>query len=261
VTAYFADGGFQAYAHRGGAALWPQNTLEAFRGAADLGYRYIETDVQATRDGVLVLFHDPDLGGLTDGRGPVGDLDWDDARRLDAAYSFDPAAGYPLRGCGVRIPTLEEVLAGFPDVSFTLELKIAGIEQRLFDLLERTGRHDSVIVGSFLGNALERFRAVSGGRIATSATRGEVKRMWAASRFGLRVRTAADAFQVPPHYRIRVVDRRFVRACHRAGAKVHVWTVDDPEELRTLLDAGVDGMMSDRPDLLRDVLRERGTDV
>ena len=258
---YFGDGGFEAYAHRGGAGLWPQNTMMAFRGAVDLGYRFIETDVQKTLDGRLVLFHDPVLDGLTDGRGAVADWDWEDLNRLDAGYAFGPDRGFPHRRSGARIPLVEEAFAAFPDVSFTLELKVAGVAEPLVELIRRFEREDTVIIGSFLPDAMAEFRRASGGRIATSATKREVQAMWAASRIGARIPVAADAFQVPPVRRVRVVDRRFVAACHRAGKPVHVWTVDDPAEMRALLDLGVGGIMSDRPDVLRDVLAERGMRV
>lgn len=258
---FFGDGGFQAYAHRGGAALWPQNTLTAFQGAADLGFRFIETDVQMTRDGRLVLFHDPVLDGLTDGRGVVADWDWEDLQRLDAGHAFGPDRGFPHRRSGVRIPLVEEVFAAFPYVSFTLELKVAEVAGPLVELIHRFEREDTVIIGSFLPDALRLVRRMSGGRIATSATKGEVRAMWAASRIGARIPVAADAFQVPPFHRVRIVDRRFVSACRRAGKPVHVWTVDDPAEMRSLLDLGVGGIMSDRPDILRDVLAERGMRV
>jgi glycerophosphoryl diester phosphodiesterase len=261
MKAYFGDGGFQAYAHRGGAALWPQNTLTAFQGAVDLGFRFIETDVQMTRDGKLVLFHDPVLDDLTDGRGAVAEWTWEDLRRLDAGYAFGREQGFPHRGAGVRIPTVEEVFAAFPDVSFTLELKVNGAAATLIELIRRFGREDTVIIGSFLQDALSEFRVGSGGRIATSATKREAQAMWAASRIGARIPVAADAFQVPPVHRVRVVDRCFVSACRRAGKPVHVWTVNEPDAMRSLLDLGVGGIMSDRPDLLRDVLAERGKDV
>jgi len=246
------------FAHRGSRVLWPENTMVAFQGAVDLGYRYLETDVHVSRDGVVVLFHDDSLHRLTDGRGKVWEWTWEVLRTLDAAYHFDPDGGHPLRGTGVRIPTLEEAAATLPEALFNLDLKQRGIEERLAAEIERLGLADRVLIGSFHDGRIRRFREASRGRVATSAGPLEVSAALTAARLGRPVRTRADAFQVPERGGpLRVVGRRFLDAVHGGGAQVHVWTVNDPGAMWRLLDMGVDGIVTDRPDLLDEVVGER----
>jgi glycerophosphoryl diester phosphodiesterase len=246
------------FGHRGSNLLWPQNTMVAFQWALDLGLRYLETDVHATRDGRVVTFHDDCLERLTDGRGPVWEHDWEELRDLDAAYHFDPGRGYPLRGTGVRIPLLEELLAAFPQCLLNLDLKQAGIEEMLAAELARLGAEDRVLVGSFHDGRLTRFRRASSGRVATSAGPRAVVAALGACRLGRPLGGAADAYQVPERAGpLQVVGERFVEAAHRAGKQVHVWTVNDPADMHRLLDLGVDGIVSDRADLLVRVVAER----
>lgn len=246
------------FAHRGSRKLWPQNTMAAFQGAVDLGYRYLETDVHVTRDGVVVLFHDDVLERLTDGAGKVADRLWEELLHLDAAYHFDPEAGHPLRGTGIRIPTLEEAATAFPELHFNLDLKQSAIEARIAAEIERLGLEDRVLIGSFHDVRIRRFRDLTGGRVATSAGPLEVAAAVLAARLGRPARGPADAFQVPERGgSIRIVGRRFVEAAHAGGKQVHVWTVDDPETMCRLLDLGVDGIVTDRPDLLNRVVEER----
>jgi glycerophosphoryl diester phosphodiesterase len=246
------------FGHRGSNLLWPQNTMVAFQWAMDLGLRYLETDIHATRDGRVVTFHDDRLDRLTDGRGLVWDRDWEDLRRLDAAYHFAPERGHPLRGTGVGIPLLEEVLATVPECLLNLDLKQAGIEDLLAAELRRLGAEERVLVGSFHDRRLTRFRRASGGRVATSAGPAEVIAALAACRLGRPLSGPADAYQVPERSGpLRVVGTRLVEAAHRAGKQVHVWTVNDPADMHRLLDLGVDGIVSDRADLLARVVAER----
>ena len=246
------------FGHRGSNLLWPQNTMVAFQWAMDLGLRYLETDVHATRDGRVVTFHDDRLEQLTDGRGLVWERDWEDLLSLDAAYHFDPRRGYPLRGTGVRIPLLEEVLAAFPRCLLNLDLKQAGIEELLAGELARLGAEDRVLVGSFHDGRVARFRRASGGRVATSAGPREVLAALGACRLGRLPGGAADAYQVPEQAGpLRVLGERFVEAAHRAGKQVHVWVVNEPADMHRLLDLGVDGIVSDRADLLVRVVAQR----
>ena len=246
------------FGHRGSNLLRPQNTMVAFEWALSLGLRYLETDVHASRDGRVVAFHDDRLDDLTDGRGRVWEQDWDDLRRLDAAYRFDPARGYPLRGTGVSIPLLEEVLATFPQCLLNLDLKQPGMEDLLAAEIVRLGAEDRVLVGSFHDRRLTRFRRASGARVATSAGPGEVVAALGAARLGRPLGGAADAYQVPERQGpLRVVGRRFVEAAQAAGKQVHVWVVNDPAAMHRLLDLGVDGLVTDRADLLNEVLAAR----
>jgi glycerophosphoryl diester phosphodiesterase len=246
------------FGHRGSNLLWPQNTMAAFQWAIDLGLRYLETDIHATRDRRVVAFHDDRLDRLTDGHGLVGEHDWEELRTLDAAYHFAPERGHPLRGTGVRIPLLEEVLATFPECLLNLDLKQADIEELLAAELRRLGAEDRVLVGSFHDRRLARFRRASSGWVATSAGPREVIAALTACRLGRTPSGPADAYQVPERSGpLRVVGARFVEAAHRAGKQVHVWTVNDPADMHRLLDLGVDGIVSDRADLLVRVVAER----
>jgi glycerophosphoryl diester phosphodiesterase len=253
------------FAHRGGSLLWPENTMAAFRGAVEMGYRYLETDLHATRDGALVLIHDDTLERTTDGRGPVWEHTLAELKRFDAGYRFSPDGGrtYPYRGQGVTVPALEEVVEAFPEVRLNVEIKqeqppaVAAV----VDFIEKRSLQDRLLVASFRDHVVREFRSASGGAVATSAAQGEARRFWLASRLRLErlLRIPYDALQVPARYGSRtVVDRRLVEAAHRRGLQVHVWTVDEPEEMRRLLGLGVDGLMSDRPDLLLEVVGPPG---
>ncbi len=247
-------------AHRGSQVLWPENTIVSFQGAVDLGFRYLETDIRATRDGVLVACHDPTLERTTDGTGSVADRTFDELQELDAGYHFSPEEEYPQRGRGVRIPALDEVLVTFPDVILTLDLKAGGIEAALHDLIARRKAWDRIIVGSFRDRRLRRFRTMTEGRVATSSGPGETARFLTAARTGRAPRMQADALQVPERAGpIHVVNERTVRTAHECGKQVHVWTVNDRRRMVELLDLGVDGIITDRPDILRDVMQTRGS--
>jgi len=243
------------FAHRGGSLLWPENTSVAFDGAVELGYRYIETDVRVSRDHVAMVFHDATLERTTNAAGPIAEWWYEDLRRLDTAYHFKPEEGHPLRGTGVGMLSLIEALERYPAVRFNLDLKSDDAPWAVAAALEATEAHERVMVGSFSDRRLRRFRRVTAGSVATSAGPAEVVRMWTASRRGLSARRPCDAYQVPARLGAKtVVDRRFVEACHAADSHVHVWTVNDATEIRRLLALGVDGIVTDRPDLLNEVL-------
>jgi len=243
---YFDHPGPIAFAHRGGALEAPENTLAAFGHAVSLGFRYIETDVQVTADGRVVVFHDDRLDRLTDRRGPVRALPWAELRQARIA-GREP------------IPLLEEVLEAWPDLRLNIDPKVEAAAMPLADLLERTGSLHRVCLGSFSEARLHRLRARLGPGLATSCGPWGV--------LGLRLRglglpwpaPAGRCAQVPPsHHGIPVVVPGFLRAAHDLGMPVHVWTVDDAAEMERLLDLGVDGIMTDRPTLLRQVMRRRG---
>ena len=242
-----------AMAHRGGA-LNPEipgteNTLHAFRHAAALGYHYLETDVHATSDGVLLAFHDDVLDRVTDTQGLVA--------RLTAVV----VRGARIAGEHV-VPTMAELLEELPDCRFNIDLKSAAAVQPLVRLLDSTRSHDRVCVGSFAQRRMAEFRRASRGRVATSATPAEVALFMtlpagSAARWATRGRVSA--LQVPHRRgRLSVVTRSLVRRAHAAGAHVHVWTVDEPAEMDELLDLGVDGLITDRTDVLKQVLVRRG---
>ena len=248
-----------AIAHRGSRLLWPENTMEAFSGAVGLGYRHLETDLRVTSDGVLVCLHDPTVDRTTDGSGPVTDFTFNELSRLDAGYRHLGLDGRLFRGGGIRVPTLEEAVLAYPEVSFVVDLKTDNLVEPLHDLIERLGLHERLIVGSFSDRRLQEFREVSAGRVATS-TGATLARSWlVASRVGRGVMGEASALQLPRRSRgLRVIDRKLIESAHAYGLQVHVWTVNSRSEMGELLDLGIDGIITDRPDVLKEVLEERG---
>jgi glycerophosphoryl diester phosphodiesterase len=253
------------FAHRGGAALAPENTLAAFAQGAALGADALELDIQTTREGEIVVIHDTTVDRTTDGTGLVSSYSLEELRRLDAGYRFTPDGGrtYPYRGQGIAIPTLREVFERFPGMRVNIDLKEStpARERRLWELIQECAAEDRALVASGdLHEPIVRFRRLSGGRVATSASAREIRDfvLAAAGRVSRWLRPAYDALQVPQTHRgIRVVSRTLVAAAHRLGLDVHVWTVDARADMERLLDLGVDGLMTDRPDILAEVLRSR----
>ncbi|MFD4504613.1 glycerophosphodiester phosphodiesterase [Streptomyces sp. NPDC058457] len=236
-----------AFAHRGGAADGLENTVAQFRRAVELGYRYIETDVHATTDGRLVAFHDDTLDRVTDGAGRISDLPWEDVRQARVA-GREP------------LPLFEELLEEFPDVRWNVDAKTEPALRPLLELIEKTDSYDRVCVGSFSEARVLRAQRLAGPRLATSfGTRGVVGLRLRSWGLPAAVRRSAVAAQVPESQSgVPVVDRRFVRAAHARGLHVHVWTINEPERMHRLLDLGVDGIMTDHIDTLREVMRQRG---
>jgi len=236
------------FAHRGGASEVPENTLPAFEHAVGLGYRYVETDVHVTADGVLLAFHDDVLDRVTDRTGMIADLPWSAVRaaRVDGR---EP------------IPLLEDLLTAWPEVRVNIDPKHDAAAEPLAAAIVRTGCVDRVCVGAFSDRRIDVVKALVGPALCTSMGPREVARLVAASRGlpgGGRLRSPCA--QVPPNQgRMPLVTARFVDTAHRLGVQVHVWTVDDRDEMARLLDLGVDGVMTDRPQVLKDLLAERGT--
>jgi glycerophosphoryl diester phosphodiesterase len=238
-----------AFAHRGFSLDGLENSMAAFRAAVDLGCHYVETDVHATADGVAIAFHDASLDRVTDTKGKIAELPWSRVRQA--------------RIGGVEpVPTLAEVLHTWPDLRVNIDVKSATAIAPTIAVIEREQAHDRVLIGSFSGG---RRRAVLDGLtrpVATSASTGGVVSFVLSARLRLpRAGTAdrVDCLQVPERQRgITVVDERTVALAHERGLQVHVWTVNDPVDMRRLLDLGVDGLVTDRADLLRDVLVDRG---
>ncbi len=247
---YLDHAGPIAFAHRGGAIDQPENTMPAFQNAVDLGYRYVETDVHVTSDGVLVAFHDPTLDRVTDRTGAINEMRWSDVAQARVTG---------LDGTVAPIPRLDELLAAFPTLRVNIDPKADTSVEPLIRALRAAECLDRVCVGSFSDQRLDRFRAAFGSDICLGlGTRAIVELRLSSWRVPMR-RPTAQAAQVPTHSRgVRVVDPRFVETAHRHGLAVHVWTIDDADEMRRLLDLGVDGIMTDRPGILRDVFIERG---
>lgn len=246
-------------AHRGSRLLWPENTQTSFQGAYDLGYRHFETDLHLTADGVLVCFHDQTVDRTTNATGPVERYTLTELQALDAGFRHGTESGYEFRGSGVTVPTLEWLLTEFPDTSVVVDLKRNGLAGPLTALVDDLDAYDRLIVGSFADARLTELTEICDGRIATSSGPA-LSRMWVlASRVGRGAGGDIAALQLPTHMRgVRVVDQKLIDAAHTAGIQVHVWTVNEPGEMTRLLDMGVDGLVTDRPDLLKDLLIERG---
>ena len=249
-----------AIAHRGGAEELPENTLPAFDAAVELGYHHLETDAHVSRDGVVFSFHDHVLDRVTDRRGRLVDLLAAEILAADAAHHFSTdGTTFPLRGTGIRVPTMEEVLTRWPGVFVNIDTKSDAVVEPLVELLRRLDAFDRVCIGSFSDDRLRRVRRLSAGAICTSMGPAGITAAWLASRSGRMPRLRADCLQVPVRARrLVVVDRRFLDAAHAAGLQVHAWTIDDATEMTELLELGVDAIMTDRPRLLREVLVARG---
>jgi glycerophosphoryl diester phosphodiesterase len=235
-----------ALAHRGGLEDGPENTMRAFAGAVRRGYRYLETDVHATADGVLLAFHDDRLDRVADRTGLIAELPYAEVARA--------------RVGGEPVPLLEELLGAWPDVRVNIDIKAPAAIAPLVEVLNRTGARNRVCVGSFSQARLTRFRRLAHGRVCTSLGPWEVAMLRACSYLPGRPALLRGAVaQVPvAHGRLPIVDRRFVDAAHRRGVDVHVWTINEADEMQRLLDVGVDGLVSDYPSVLRGVLEHRG---
>jgi glycerophosphoryl diester phosphodiesterase len=236
-----------AVAHRGGTESAPENTLAAFRAATELGFRYLETDVHLTADGVLVAFHDDELDRVTDGTGILAEL--------------PHAAVREARIGGTEpIPTLDELLEEFPDARFNIDPKSDHVVVALVSALRRHRAVERVCIGAFSDARLKRLRSLVGPDLCTSAGPKEIAALVGASRTGARRAAAGyQCLQVPVrHLKVEIVTPAFIGVAHAVGRPVHVWTIDDPVEMHRLLDMGVDGIMTDRPSVLKQVLQERG---
>jgi glycerophosphoryl diester phosphodiesterase len=238
-----------AMAHRGGAIEHLENTMPAFEACVALGYRYLETDVRATADGVLVAFHDPGLQRVTDRAGRVDQLPW---------------AAVAQARIGGREPVvlLEDLLGAWPDVRFNLDIKAAGVLSPLVRSVRRLKVADRICLGSFSDARIAAARRVFGPTVCTALGPRGVAALRLSSyspRAAGLVRMQAGCAQVPLQLGGRaLVDERFLAAAHARGLQVHVWTVDTAEDGAALLDLGVDGLMTDRPAMLREVLQARG---
>jgi glycerophosphoryl diester phosphodiesterase len=246
------------FAHRGSTILWPENTMTAFQGAVDHGCIYIETDLHATKDGMLVLLHDDSLERTTNGNGRVKDWYWNDLKRLDAAFNFKPEEGYPFRNKAVSIPCLEEVLKAFPQLMLNLDLKQADIEHIAADFITRHGYEERVSIASFKDRRVRKCRGLLQNRAASSTGMYETALFWAYSRIGKSYPLQADALQVPVHWGgATIVDEKFLKAAHSQGLQVHTWTIDEPGLMRHLIEMGVDGIITNRIDLLNRALNNK----
>jgi glycerophosphoryl diester phosphodiesterase len=253
------------FAHRGGAKVVPENTIEGFREGFAMGGGVVECDVHASAEGTIVVIHDAVVDRTTDGSGPVAQKTAPELQNLDAGYRFSPDGGstFPWRAKGVKIPTLEDLYEAFPDAPFNLEIKghRSGIEETVFGQIEAAGATERTLVVSDNRDTISRFRRVSQGKVATASSTVELLCYWILHllHLGGLYDPPFQALQPPEKYKgiVPVVTRRFVRKAHDRGLRVDVWTIDDEPAMRRLLSFGVDGIMTDRPDVLAGVLDGR----
>ena len=243
---YLANHAFICLAHRGGGAEQYENSASAFAAAQSLGYRYIETDVQATADGTLIVFHDDTLERTTNGTGIISSL----------PYSTVSQA---LIGGTEAIMTLEQALEQFPDLCFNIDIKTDKALQPTLDLMAKMKCFDRVCLASFSDNRLAKVRRHLGPEICTSAGPRGVFALKLGS-WGLPApATPVHCAQVPvSEYGITIVTSRFIKHCNKNGIAVHVWTIDEEAEMRRLIKLGVNGLITDRPTLLKQVAMEEG---
>lgn len=234
--------------------MWPQNTMAAFEGAVRLGYRFLETDVRATSDGVLAVFHDADLAPLSDRQGRISEMTWAEVSRAQVG--------------GEPIPRLEELLDAFDDVRISIDPKSDEAVEPLIAALRGSGVLDRVCVGSFSDDRLARLNETFGDAICLCFSPNEIARLRVLSASPLRSAPRRRGRDRPFRGRIASIPlrrgviplatRRLVEFAHRSGLAVYVWTIDDPAEMGRLLDLGVDGIMTDEPKALADVMAARG---
>lgn len=233
-------------AHRGGTDVGPGNTEAAFQHAVSLGYRYLETDVQATSDGVLVVFHDNDLGPTTDGTGAIADKTWAELSEIRVGGEHP-------------IPRFEDMVERFPQIRFNVEPKTDPAVDGLIEVVRRRGLQPRICIGSFSDRRIRKIRNALGPEQSMSPGPRGVARALLAARRGSRKRSPFAALQIPPKAAgINLTRPGLVKRFDAMGLQVHVWTINTEPEMNALLDAGVHAIMTDRVSLLREVLAERG---
>ena len=247
---YLAFPGLLAFAHRGGTSSHPENTMPAFQHAVDLGYRYIETDVHATRDGILLAFHDEELDRVTDQTGRISEMD------------YAVVAKARIEG-KEPIPLFADLLTSWPEVRINIDPKLDNAAAPLVAVLREHNALERVCVTSFSDKRTSWIKDQLGSDLCTGLGPNGVFRLRMSSQSGplkgLWGTFASGCAQVPVNqYGLRIVDRKFVERAHEMDLQVHVWTIDDPSEMNRLIDLGVDGLMTDCPEILKSVLIDRG---
>jgi glycerophosphoryl diester phosphodiesterase len=254
-------------AHQGGDGIWPGDTMFAFEKAVEIGADVLEMDAHITKDDQIVLMHDEEVDRTTDGTGLIEDMTLDELKQLDAAYDWsnDGDKTFPYRSQGIQVPTLDELFTKLPQMRYVIEIKLTQnpIDKPLCDLIRRHGMQGSVMVASFHDEAMQNFRTTCP-EIATSASRGEVTTFVLLGKVFLSGLVVPQYESIQPPYdpeesmNIQIMTKRFIREAHAKNIAVEPWTVDDPELMKQYIEWGVDGIMTDRPDLMADVLKEMG---
>lgn len=247
-------------AHQGGDGLWPGDTLFAFQNAADLGVDVLEMDLHRSADGVLVLMHDETVDRTTDGQGLIRELTLAELKQLDAGYDWSPedGQGTPFRGMGIQVPALEEVFQAFPDYRYNIEIKQVqpAIGADLCGLIRQYQLEEQVLVASFHTQAMQEFRQACP-EVATSSTRSETTVLFALNTLFIErlLEPPYQGVQVPEYSSgLRVLTPRFVQGAHNRGLEVHAWTINSTEDMQRFLRMGVDGLITDRPDRMLELL-------
>ena len=254
-------------AHQGGDGVWPGDTMYAFEKAVGIGADVLEMDAHITKDSQIVLMHDEEVERTTDGTGLIEDLTLAELKQLDAAYDWSSDGGktFPYRGQGIQVPTLDELFQKFPQMRYVIEIKLTQnpIEKPLCDLIRRNNMQDKIMVASFHDVAMQNFRETCP-EVATSASRTEVRNFVLVGKAFLSAFVAPQYQSIQPPYdpkeslNISIMTERFIREAHAKNIKVEPWTVNDPELMRHYIEWGVDGIITDRPDLMIKVLEEMG---
>lgn len=241
IHPYLNQSGVSISAHRGGSEEAPENTLESFSYAIGLGSSYIETDVQLSADGIPYIFHDDDLSRLLNMEVKFNSLHSDQIEKLKLFESY-------------QIPKLETALTQFPNALFQIDLKTDEVALPAMKVIESLNAFDRICIASFSSNRLQKVRKKFPDTCLSMGPK-EILKLLLAS-FGLYNKTIyGDCLQVPIyHYGIKLVTRRFVKYVQSIGLKIHVWTINDENTMRKLIDLGVDGIITDRPKLLKEVL-------
>ena len=251
--------------HQGGEQLWPSNTMLAMEEAVTLGVDVLEMDVHQTVDGVLILMHDDTVDRTTDGSGTIKEMTLAEIEQLDAGHYWtdDEGQSYPYRDQGITVPTLESIFMAFPEVPMNIEIKPddTAVAADMCALIQSYDMEEKVLIGSFHDDALQGFREVCP-TVATSMTQSEIQPFWILNTIGLSAlyQAPAESFQVPRTANlpvlgeVTVLTERFVQNANDHNIEVHAWTINESDEMERLLDMGLNGIITDRPDRLQELL-------
>jgi glycerophosphoryl diester phosphodiesterase len=256
-------------AHQGGELLAPSNTIIAFDQAYKMGVDVLEFDIHMTSDGYLVAIHDATVDRTTNGSGRVDSYTLSDLQKLDAGYFFKDLNGeFSYRGKGAYIPSVEEIFERYPDIRMNIEIKDSypknqpsQIEESFWKLIQKYNMEDKVLVASFSQDIINRFNEITGGKVAVSAPREETKSFVITHKSFLNglYKPTTDAFQIPmENSGLNLTDKKLIKGAHKLNMDVHYWTIDDPVNMRMLLENGVDGIITNRPDILIELMKEMG---
>jgi len=234
-----------AIAHRGGSYLGSENTMEAFENAINMGFKFLETDIQITKDKKLIAFHDETLNRVTDGKGYIQNKTWGELRKVKVAGKYN-------------IPLLSDIFFSWPEINLNIDPKNNSSISTLIEFLKKNNVFDRICIGSFSGKRLDNLRKIFGSALCTSAGPLEVLKLKLSSLNFRNFDIDANCVQVPlKYFGINIIDRIFIDYCHELNLKVHVWTINEIQEIEKLLDLGVDGIISDNLEGLKTVLTKR----